>query len=78
MMWMGTTQIKPTTPLPNIREFIHGFLVAVGYDDEMVQKVMAEEMGLGCISGVGKAIFALVTARPYIVYAVTRLLQYNQ
>ena len=78
MTWMSTTQVKPTTPLPNRREFIRGFLLAVGSDDETIQKVLADEMGLGYRSGVGESIFALVTARPDIAYAVTRLSQHNQ
>ena len=74
---MGKTGGSSTTPLPNRKEFIRGFLQAIGSDDETTQRILAEEMGVGYQSGVGEAIFALVGARPDIAYAVTRLSQHN-
>ena len=76
MTWMGKTGGPPMTPLPNRKEYIRGFLQAIGSDDETAQKILAEEMGVGYCSGVGEAIFALVAARPDIAYAVTRLSQH--
>jgi hypothetical protein len=68
---------KPGTPLPCKKEFIRGFLAAEGDEDPDAQKRLAKEMGFGYRSGVGEAIFAMVTARPDVAHAITRLSQHN-
>jgi hypothetical protein len=67
--WVNGGRDKPTTPLPNKKEFICGFLSAVGDDDPLTQHAMAKEMGVGYRSDVGEIIFAMVTARPDLCHA---------
>ena len=76
-MTMPRVQGKLTTPLPNRKEFIRGFLAAVGNEEPEAQRALEDEMGLGYRSGVGELIFAMVAARPDLAYAVTRLLQHS-
>ena len=77
MTWMGKTWGPPTTPLPNQKQFIRGFLQAIGSDDETTQRILGEEMSVGYRSGVGESIVALVAARLDITYAVTWHSQHN-
>jgi len=61
-MTLPQTQGQLTTPLPNRKEFIQGFLAAVGDEDPEEQQALDDEMGLGYRSGVGELIFAMVAA----------------
>ena len=75
--WMKVGQDTASTPLPCKKEFIQGFLTSKGNNNPDAQAALAKEMGLGYRSGVGKNIFAMVTAGPGVAHAVTRLSQHN-
>ena len=77
MIWMGKSNVATSTSLPNRKEFIQGFLSAVGIEDVEIQKVLKEEIGLGYQCGVGEAIFTMVTAHPDIAHAITQFSQHN-
>jgi hypothetical protein len=74
---MNVGQDKTRPPLPCKKEFIRGFLAAEGIDNPDAQEALAKETGFGYISGVDKAIFAVMTAHPDVAHAVTRLSQHN-
>ena len=76
-MWMNVRQDTTSTPLQCKMEFIRDFLAAEGIDDPDAQEALAKEMGFGYRSGMGEAIFAMVTAQPDVAHAVTRLSQHN-
>ena len=75
--WMNIGCNKATTLLPNKKELIQGFLAAINDNDLDAQVRLEKEMGFGYRSGVGEAIFAMVTARPEAAHTVTRLSQHN-
>ena len=60
---------KPT-PLPGWESFIKTFLLAIGDPDHAHQDKLAKDMGFGYRSGIGELIYAMVTCRPDISYAV--------
>ena len=75
--WMKVGQDTASTPIPCKKECLLGCIATEGIDDLDTQAVLAEEMGFGYRSGVGKAIFTMVTARPDVAHTVTRLSQHN-
>ena len=75
--WMNNRRDKSTTPLPNKKEVIHGFLAAVGDNNPLAQQAIAKEMSIGYRSGVGEILVAMVTVHPDLCYADARLLQHN-
>jgi hypothetical protein len=72
--WMRNF-VVPTrrpTPLPGHDSFIKTFLSATGDPDPKHQEILAKMIGFGYRSGIGELIYALVTCRPDISYAVVR------
>jgi hypothetical protein len=62
---------KPT-PLPQTESFIKSFLSADGDPSPSVQEKLSKAMGIQYRNGVGELIYALVTCRPDISYAVVK------
>ena len=75
--WMDAKRGKPTTSLLTKKEFIRGFLLTVGDEDSAVQLALSREMGLDYQNGVGEVVFAMITTRPNMCHALTRLSQHN-
>ena len=65
------------TPLPYQRSFMQEFLTAEGDPDEQAQRRLAKEMGFGYRNGIGELIYAMITCRPDLSYAVVSLSQYS-
>ncbi len=65
---------KPT-PLPQTESFIKSFLSADGDPSPSVQEKLSKSMGIQYRNGVGELIYALVTCRPDISYAVVKCAQ---
>ncbi len=75
--WMKNFDV-PTgrlTPLPRKETFIKTFLLATGDPDHALQDKLAKEMGFGYQLGIGELIYAIVSSRPDISYAVVRCAQ---
>jgi hypothetical protein len=74
--WMRT-HVFPNraTPLPQHESFLKSFLTAVGDPTPSVQENLATRMGLKYRNGIGELIYALVTCRPDISYAVVKCAQ---
>ncbi len=66
---------RQPTPLPGRNSFIKTFLSATGDPDPKQQEILAKTMGSGYHSGIGELIYALITCRPDISYAVVRCTQ---
>ena len=75
--WMKTFEITDDrpTPLPTSDNFIKRLLSAVGDPDVKVQAALAKKMGFGFRQGIGELIYAMVTCRPDIAFAVVKLAQ---
>ena len=58
------------TPLPNKPSFMIFFLSSIGNPDEKHQRELAKKMGFGFRNDVGEIIYAMITARPDIAYAI--------
>jgi hypothetical protein len=63
------------TPLPGWKLFIKMFLSAMDDPDHALQDKLSKEMGFGYQSGIRELIYAMVTCRPDISYAVVRCAQ---
>ena len=63
------------TPLPQAESFLKSFLSATGDSSPSVQDKLANDMGLKYRNGLGELIYALVTSRPEISYAVVKCAQ---
>ena len=76
--WMDMGQC-PTymTPLPNKPSFMKLFLSSIGNPDEKHQRELAKKMGFGFRNGLGEIIYAMITARPDIAYAIVRAAQHS-
>jgi hypothetical protein len=75
--WMKNFDV-PTghpTPLPRWGSFIKIFLSATGDPNHALQDKLSKEMRFGYQSGIGELIYAMVTCRPDISYAVVRCTQ---
>ncbi len=74
--WMGKHHMsnKPT-PLPQAESFIKLFMSAEGDPSPSEQEKLGNRMGVQYHSGVGELIYALVTCRPDISYAVVKCAQ---
>lgn len=74
--WLRSHNIpNRATPLPQNESFIKTFLSAEGDPDPRVQEELSTRMGLKYRNGVGELIYALVTCRPDISYAVVKCAQ---
>ena len=74
--WLRTHNIpNRATPLPQHDTFAKSFLNAVGNPDPAIQDELSTRMGLKYRNGVGELIYALVTCRPDISYAVVKCAQ---
>ena len=69
-------EIKPT-PLPNRQTFQKSFLNAKGDPDPKAQAALAKQMGFGYRNVIRELIYAMVTCRPHLSYAVVRSSQFN-
>jgi hypothetical protein len=70
--WMKNFNV-PTgcpNPLPRRETFIKPYLLATGDPDHALQDKLAKEMGFGYQLGIGELIYAMVSCRPDISYAV--------
>ena len=65
------------TPLPTTGKFMESFMGAKGDSDEKVQKALVKEMGFGYRQGIGELIYAMVTCRPDLSFAVTSASQHS-
>jgi hypothetical protein len=63
------------TPLPGRESFIKTFLLATGDPNYALQEKLAKEMGFGYQLGIGELIYAMVTCRLDISYAVVQCTQ---
>ena len=74
--WLGKHHM-PTrpTPLPNSESFMKSFLSAVGDNSDKAQETLEREMGIKYRNGLGELIYALVTCRPDLSYAVVKCAQ---
>ena len=63
--------IRPTL-LPHNDTFIKSFHSAIGNPDPTTQDNLSKKMGLKYRNGIGKLIYALVTCRPDISYAMVK------
>ncbi len=74
--WLRSHNIpNRATPLPQHDSFMKTFLSAVGDPTPRVQEELSNRMGLKYRNGVGELIYALVTCRPDISYAVVKCAQ---
>lgn len=74
--WLSKHNIahRPT-PLPQTDSFIKSFLSATGDPTESTQSKLSSSMGIKYRNVLGELIFALVTCRPEISYAVVKCAQ---
>ena len=70
------SKVKPT-PLPNRPTFQKYFLTATGDPDPNIQLALTKEMGFRYRNAIGELIYAMVTCRPDLSYAVVRSSQYS-
>jgi hypothetical protein len=74
--WMRSHNIpNRATPLPQTDSFVKTFLTADGDPDPVIQNELSKRMGIKYRNGVGELIYALVTCRPDISYAVVKCAQ---
>jgi hypothetical protein len=79
--WLDTNDIQLShvpTPMHNDRKYIHELELTEGPPTEKEQLQLEKEMGFSYRRGVGELIYAMVTCRPDISYAVIKLSQYSQ
>jgi len=74
--WMSDKRM-PThpTPLPVAGKFMESFMAAKGNRDKDVQAALAKEYGFSYRSGVGELIYAMITCRPDLSFAITAAAQ---
>ncbi len=63
------------TPLPQHDTFLKSFLTSVGDPSPHVQEELSNRMGIKYRNGIGELIYALVTCRPDISYALVKCAQ---
>ena len=63
------------TPLPQTDSFLKSFLSATGEASEQFQSKLSDDMGIKYRNALGEVIYALVTCRPDISYAVVKCAQ---
>jgi hypothetical protein len=74
--WLRTHNMpNRATPLPQNDTFLKSFLVAEGDPSPTVQEELSTRMGVKYRNGIGELIYALVTCRPDISYAVVKCAQ---
>ncbi|EJK59937.1 hypothetical protein THAOC_19786 [Thalassiosira oceanica] len=73
---LQTKEIKPT-PLPNRQTFMRSFLNATGDPDPKAQADLTKRFGFGYRNAIGELIYAMVTCRPDLSYAVVRSSQFS-
>jgi hypothetical protein len=75
--WLGkhTIMLARPTLLPQSKSFMTSFLNAEGDPSSTAQDLLSTNMGIKYWNGVGELIFALVTCRPDISYAVVKCAQ---
>lgn len=74
--WMNKHHMSNRpTPLPQTDSFLKSFLSATGDPSAPVQDKLSNEMGIKYRNGLGELIYALVTCRPEISYAVVKRAQ---
>ena len=70
--WMTDHHMPASpTPLPTRNKFIENFFSASGSDIPDEQKTLASKMGFEYCSGIGEAIYAMVTCGPDISFGIT-------
>ena len=74
--WLGK-HFMPSrpTPLPQSESFMKSFLSAVGDSSDAAQARLEKDMGIKYRNGLGELIYALVTCRPDLSYAVVKCAQ---
>ena len=74
--WMNKHHMSTRpTPLPQAESFLKSFLSATGDPSTAVQDKLSNDMGIKYRNGLGELIYALVTCRPDISYAVVKCAQ---
>lgn len=74
--WMRNHVISnQPTPLPQTDSFLKSFLSAAGDPSEQFQAKLSSDMGIKYRNAIGELIYALVTSRPDISYAVVKCAQ---
>jgi hypothetical protein len=74
--WMGKHHMSNRpTPLPQTESFLKSFHSAEGDPSPIQQEKLGKQMGIQYRNGVGELIYALVTCRPDISYAVVKCAQ---
>ena len=75
--WMQCFHISDDrpTPLPTTEGFIKSLLTVLGDPDKKAQAALAKKFGFGYRQGIGELIYAMVTCRPVISFAVVKLAQ---
>ena len=77
--WMTSTHISADlpTPLPTTDAFMKKFLATKCDPDPVVQAALEKTMGISYRQGVGKLIYAMITCRPDLFFAVVKLAQFS-
>ena len=77
--WMKDSKITADrpTPLPSGDTFMKQFINTRGDPDVKLQEALAKRMGISYRQGVGELIYAMVTCRPDISFAVVKLAQFS-
>ena len=74
--WLGKHYMPSRpTPLPQSESFMKSFLSAVGDSSDNAQIRLDRDMGIKYRNGIGELIYALVTCRPDLSYAVVKCAQ---
>jgi len=75
--WMQNFDVPVSRPppLPSRPSFMKSLLATKGDDDPVKQAKLEKEMSFGYRSALGKLIYALVTCRPDLLYAVVHSTQ---
>ena len=76
--WMETTSKRITTPMAYDKKAFETLHTAEGPTLIEDQVQLAEEMGFKYRTGIGELLFAGITCRPEIMYAVIKLSQFSQ
>ena len=66
------------TPLPTTEGFIKSLLSSIGDPNEKTQVALAKKYGFGYRQGIGELIYAMVTCRPDISFAVVKISQSSE
>jgi hypothetical protein len=76
-MWMKLFNVPSgrPTPLPGWESFMKTFLTATGDSNEKAQSNQSKSMGFLYCLGIGELIYALVTCRPDLSYAIVQCAQ---